>query len=156
MSAVRLVACGVAMLVCGAIPAWSAQEPPPADPVVEALQARAARFLEDVAAGNVQTAYEQLLAGSPLLGQAEAAQQLVEKTNGLEAQVGTCRGHEAVAAKRLGTDVVLMRYVLKCDNFPVLWSFVFYRPPAAEPPPAEAAWRVVGVRFDTDLGLLPF
>jgi len=155
MTAVRLVACGL-VLVCGAVPARSAQEVPPVDPVVDALQASASRFLEDVAAGKVQSAYEQLLTGSPLLQQTEALEQVVEKIKGLQEKVGACRGYEAVGSKRLGSDVVLLRYVVKCDEFPVVWTFVFYRPPSVQPPPAEAAWRVVGVRFDTDLGLLPW
>lgn len=155
MSAFRLGVWVVAVLACGAIRAQSAAEAPAADPVIELLQSRAAHFLDEVAAGNVQVAYEQLLADSPLLKQTEAIRQVVEKIQALKNTAGAWRGYEAVGAKRIGTDVVLLRYVVKCDDFPVIWTFVFYRPPAAAPP-AESVWRVVSVRFDTQLELLGF
>ncbi len=156
MSAFRLAVGVAAALVCGAIPAWSASEAPPADPIIEMLQGRAAHFLDQVAAGNVQVACEQLLADSPLLKQTEAIRQVVARIQGLKDTAGACRGHEAVGAKRVGGDVVLLRYMAKCDQFPVLWTFVFYRPPATEPRPGESIWWVVSVRFDTQLELLSF
>ena len=45
-----------------------------------------------------------------------------------------------------------MRYLYKCENFPVVWHFTFYRTPGAGDARAKgAAWRVVAVRFDTEL-----
>jgi len=140
----------------GSAVAWSAQQPAATDPLLESLQARADQFLADVAAGEVQTACEQFLSGSPLLKQSEAVEKLVEKIQALKQQVGACRAYEMVTARRIGSDVVLMRYVVKCDDFPVVWSFVFYRPPAAEPATGENAWRVVSLRFDTQIDLLDF
>jgi hypothetical protein len=125
------------------------------DPTVVALQAKAGQFLEGVSLGRPQNAYQELLAGGPLLKQTEGLRALVEKTGEIETKYGRYRASESVAAKRIGTDLVLLRYLYKCENFPVVWHFAFYRTPnAGETLPVGGPWRVVSVRFDTDLDAL--
>ena len=122
------------------------------DPVLGALDARVAQFLEAVSLGHSQSAFADLLAGTQLRKQAEALKDLVARTNDLEAKYGVFRAFEKVSAKRVGNDLVLMRYLYKCENFPVVWHFTFYRTPrSGETRAKTGAWRVVAVRFDTDL-----
>jgi len=129
------------------------QEPP--DPVVEALGARVGRFLEGVSLGTTQAAYQELLAGSPLLKQTKAIEALVTKTDELKDRYGPYRAFERIAARHVGNDVVLMRYLYKCENFPVVFYFTFYRTPRADIPTEKSDnWRVIIVRFDTELELL--
>jgi len=127
------------------------------DPVLVAIDARVSQFLEGVSMGQAQSAYPELLAGSRLLKQTDALKDLIEKTNELEQKYGRYRAFEQIAAKRIGGDLVLLKYLYKCEDFPVVWYFTFYRTPS----PGEAAaeneiWRVITVRFDTELELLAF
>ncbi len=130
------------------------QETP--DPVTAALDTRVSQFLEGVSMGQTQTAYQELLAGSQLLKSSDALKTLTEKTAELETKYGRYRAFERVSAKRVGADLVLLRYLYKCENFPVVWYFTFYRTPQrGDPAPEDKnAWRIIIVRFDTQLELL--
>ena len=51
--------------------------------------------------------------------------------------------------------LILMKYLYKCEDFPVVFYFTFYRKPERGDLPAEKNdWRVIIVRFDTELELL--
>ena len=127
------------------------------DKVLVAVDARVSQFLEGVSMGQAQSAYSELLAGSQLLKQTDALKTLIEKTVALEKKYGRYREFEQIATKRVGNDLVLMKYLYKCENFPVVWHFAFYRTPSpAEPPVESRQWRVITVRFDTELELLWF
>ena len=80
---------------------------------------------------------------------------LIAKTDQLHELYGPYRGFEAIAARRAGKDLVFLRYLYKCENFPVVFYFTFYRTPRGEPPTETSnSWRVIIVRFDTELELL--
>ena len=80
---------------------------------------------------------------------------LVARTNDLETKYGKYRAFEQVSAKRVGGDLVLMRYLYKCENFPVVWHLTFYHAPSSgESSTTNGAWRVVAVRFDANLEAL--
>lgn len=141
---------GMSAWVGPTVTAQEAEEKP--DPVIEALHGRVGQFFQAVALTTPQAAYQELLAGSPLLKQTEALAALVEQTGKLKDRCGEYRGLERLSAKHLGTDLVVMVYLYKCENYPVLWRFVFYRTPArAETPPGNTPWLVISVRFDTEL-----
>jgi len=122
------------------------------DPVLNALDGRVVQFFEGVSLGQSQGAFTDLLAGSQLLKQSNALKDLIARTNDLETKYGKFRSFEQISAKRIGNDLVLMRYLYKCENIPVVWHFTFYRVPGAgETAAKNRAWRIVAVRFDTDL-----
>jgi hypothetical protein len=65
-------------------------------------------------------------------------------------------------SKRIGTDVMLIRYVLKYDQYPVIWTFKFYRKPSAGSSTSgfpsvttgssgSSTWVLIALHFDTDL-----
>jgi len=125
------------------------------DPVVVALHGRVSRFLEDVSMGESQKAYSDLLADGPLFKQKEAVKELVQRTDELKTKYGRSWAFERISVKRVGKDLALMKYLYKCEGFPVVWYFTFYRTPAPGDAGTEnAKWRVVIVRFDTQLELL--
>jgi len=129
--------------------------PPKPDPVLQALDVRISSFLEGVSQGQTQNAYQDLLTGSQLAAQQEPLKELTEKTKQLQTKYGDYHGFEQIAAKRIGADLVLLRYLYKCRDFPVVWYFTFYRTPAADEAAAENGdWRVIAVRFDTNLEIL--
>ncbi len=150
----HIVVCLAAAFCLLGVRPLQGQEAP--DPVVAALETRVSQFLEGVSMGQAQTAYQELLAGSQLLKNSEALKTLTEKTKEIETRYGRYRAFERVSAKRVGADLVLLRYLYKCENFPVVWYFTFYRTPQrGEPAPEDKnAWRIIIVRFDTQLELL--
>lgn len=125
------------------------QETPDAE--IEALEARVSRFLEGVSLGETRKAYEELLAGSQLLKQTEAVDGLVEKTGTIKDRFGEYWAFERIDRKRIGADLVLMKYLYKCRDFPVVWYFTFYRTPQEGLASEGGIWRVITVRFDTQL-----
>ena len=151
----RRVAIGLwALLLC----VWGVRVSPgqePSDPVINKLHEEVNHFLEGVSLGTTQTAYEDLLKGSQLLKQTKAVEVLVEKTSQIKSRYGEYRAFEQIAAQRVGNDLVLLQYLYKCENFPVVWYFTFYRTPGRGDIPQENDnWRVIIVRFDTELELL--
>ena len=128
---------------------------PETDPVLDTLDDEIKSFLEAVSLGQVQSAYDELLLGSHLAKQDKALKKLVEQTQELQSKYGEYRAFEQIAARRIGNDLVLLKYLYKCEHFPVVWYFTFYRTPG-ETPPENSNWRVVIVRFDTELELLGY
>jgi len=115
------------------------------DAEVESLRGQVTRFLDRISYGEVQDAYDDLLEGSPLATQTSNVRKLIDQTSDLETQFGAMANFEAVDAQRIGRDVVLLRYLYKCQRLPVVWHFSFYRAGASDP------WKLVSVRFDTDV-----
>jgi len=145
------------LLLAAARPALAQEVTAPPNEEMTALDARVTRFLEAVSMGQPRDAYTELLTGSPLLKQEKALAQLVEQTTKLaeNEKYGPYRQHERVGLKTVGRDLALLRYLYKCENYPVVWHFTFYRT-ASSGSAAAPSWRVIIVRFDTDLELLEY
>jgi hypothetical protein len=144
-------AAGCLLLLClGQPPLLPAQGA--SDPEIDALDRKVRQFFEGVSADDAQAAFGQLLAGSQLAKQTEAFKALVDKTRELKTKYGDCRNYEQVAVKRIGKDVVVLKYLYQCEQFPVVWYVTFYRSPQRGDSAEEGnAWRVIILRFDTDL-----
>jgi hypothetical protein len=124
------------------------------DVEIAPLEEKVARFFEEMSAGPPLGAYQQLLAGSWLAKEKDGLKTLAEKTAELKDKYGECRRPEKIVAKRVGVDVVLLKYLYKCERSPVVWHVTFYRPPsrgAAGGVETGGNWEVIAVRFDTDL-----
>ena len=122
---------------------------------VAAASARVITFFEALGgkAPALEKAFAELLADGPLAAKKTAVETLLAETRKLETRYGKYRAAERVETKRIGTDVIVLTYLTKCDSFPVVWHFTFYRdqrPTAA----ASATWNVIAVRFDTDVEAL--
>jgi hypothetical protein len=122
-----------------------------ADPVVIKLDQRVLRFLETVSTTDAGDAFDSLLAGSPLLKQGDALETLVKTSDDVPARYGAYQGSEQLSAKRIGNDLVLMKYLFKCDQFPWVWYFVFYRDFSRPSNTSDDPWIVISVRFDTQI-----
>jgi hypothetical protein len=156
---IRLAAGLLAVLLLAATvhPAPAQEVLAPPNEELTALDARVAGFLEAVAGGQAQAAYSDLLSGSPLLEQEKALAELIDQTTKLSGngKYGAYRSHERIGLKTVGRDLVLLRYLYKCENYPVVWYFTFYRTSSAGAPTAPS-WRAIAVRFDADLDLLQY
>lgn len=129
----------------------------PRDPVLTSLGDRASLFFESLSLEKSPEAFQELLAGSALLKREDDLRQLVAQTAQLPTKYGRYRGAEQIGARRAGQDLVLLRYLAKHDQCPVVWSFVFYRPPqpagttpAGTTPAEPEAWRIVSIDFHTE------
>jgi hypothetical protein len=127
------------------------------DAVVSALTSQLSNFFTSVSAGDVKEAYEALLTDSQLAkrDRQEQLTALIKKTNDLSTSYGPFRSFERITAKRVGTDLVIFKYLYKCENFPIVWHVVYYRDlresRTSEASDAYNNWRVISIRFDTDL-----
>ncbi len=126
-------------------------EPPLADPVVAKLDQRVMRFLEAVAAGKQSDAFADLLLGSQLVEQESAVRALVDKSKEIPQRYGAYRASEQLSAKRIGKDLVLLKYLFKCEKFPVVWYVAFYRDLSRQASGTDDYWVVISVRFDTQI-----
>jgi hypothetical protein len=128
------------------------------DAVVSTLTGQLANFFTSVSAGDVKEAYETLLADSQLAKRDRQEQlgALIKKTSDLPTNYGAFHSFERITAKRVGTDLVIFKYLYKCENFPIVWHVVYYRDlrentRTSDAPAAYNEWRVISVRFDTEL-----
>jgi hypothetical protein len=151
-----LIAVAVLLTLAAGGRAQETMAPTPDAAVIDALDARASRFLEGVSLGQAETAFGEFLADSPLAQQTDAVKKLVAATLTIEPRFGKFHGFERIDARQIGKDLVLMKYLYKCENYPVVWYFTFYRDFQRAETTSDNNWRAIGVRFDTDLELLGF
>ena len=107
--------------------------------------------------GNTNTAFADLLNQSPLNAPAAAAEvaHLQSRVDDLNTRFGGILHWDRLDTRQLGTDVIVMRYILKYDRFPVIWSFAFYRKPSPTTMTNPNTWVVVELQFDTNLLFMP-
>ena len=128
-----------------------------ADLELDLLDQRVKDFFEKITYDydDTHAAYQDLLKGSPLLSQTEAMATLEQKTRQLPERYGPPRNFEQVSARRVGKDLVLMKYLYSCQNYPVVWYVTYYRIyKRGDAPRENENWAVVAIRFDTNLDLL--
>jgi len=136
----------IGMCVMAAAKSAVAQTP---DAEVTRLQARVKTFFDSVTSDTVtpRSAFDTLLTASPIRqARTEDMKKMVDRYDALK-KYGRYLGFEAVDFKRIGNDVVLLRYLYKTENLPVVWYISFYRRPGSD-------WFVVSLRFDTRIELL--
>jgi len=118
------------------------------------LDAKIQVFFDALSRGNSTSAFNELLRSSPLLGSPDSSEAMTEiqhRVEGLQPQFGSIINWEKLDTKQIGTSIVLVRYVLMYDHYPVIWTFTFYRKPAATASPANPGWGLVELHFNTDV-----
>jgi hypothetical protein len=132
----------------------AAQTEPRVDDTVQMLEQNVEDFLERIEF-DVRAALDDLLEGSPLSSQTDAVTTLENKTRGISGQYGQIQGFERASSRRLGSRVVLVRYLLNCENYPLVWYVTYYQAPKrGEQSRNGENWVVVSLRFDTNVELL--
>lgn len=142
------LAVGLAAVVLRA----SAQEAT-ADATPAKLRAEVAAFFDNLSSGPPAQALQTLAGSGPLASQREALATLAEKATELEPRYGKFRAAESLGSRSIGKDVVVLRYLYKCDRAPVAWHFTYYRD-QARAAGADDRWLLIGVKFDTQLDAL--
>lgn len=106
-------------------------------------------FFEDIRDDKASKAFADLLRGSS--ASTEQVTEMKTKLDDVKKQCGTFRKFEKIGVKPVGEDLVFVRYLLKCDRYPFLGTFTFYRRPTESGSLSTAPWFVIGLRFDTNL-----
>ena len=113
-------------------------------------------FFDSLAKGNSATAFEELLRQSPLASSgadSQSTEQLRNKVNELEMRFGKILHYEKYETKPIGEDIRLVRYILKYEQYPVIWTFTLYRKPVPLTSSSSMTnpWGLVELHFDTNL-----
>ena len=126
----------------------------------EQLDRRVESFFRDLEQSTVQsnTAFEELFRDGSTSSRttSEAVENMSKKFAELNSsEIGRLHSAEKIGTKTVGKDVILLKYLSKHDNAPVVWTFTFYRPPRIGSPSmtsmSNTNWSVILVRFDTNL-----
>lgn len=120
------------------------------------LDDRIKNFFEEIILNsNSSKAFDDLLPVSSVAGN-RTIDDMKTKLNDIKKQFGEFRSFERIDVKSWGEDLVVVKYLLKCDSHPVVWTFTFYRRPSLSSSSTSPAgpWNVVGLHFDTNLDLL--
>jgi hypothetical protein len=118
------------------------------------LDTRIRTFFGALSRENSSSAFEELLRGSPL-GSSNANLQTTDlrnKVDELGQQFGGIIDWEEYEIKRMGKDVIVMRYILKYDQYPIIWTFAFYRKPTSTSSLTTSnSWVLIELRYDTNI-----
>lgn len=131
----------------------------PEDPAVASVSGLTDGFFNNLqkADANIKEEFNELLAGGPLgernrgEGGDAKVDKMVESYNSL-AKYGAFIQQERIGVKRVGDDLIFLKYLYKAENYPIVWYFTYYRPVATDLP--GEGWKLIALRFDTRLDLL--
>ena len=110
-------------------------------------------FFGDLTSSEVKEdeAFRLLLAGGPLEKRDDDVKKLIDRFAQLENQYGDYLEHERVDSKAIGTDLLILKYLYKAEDYPILWKFTLYRKPSVG---NASPWKVITVSFGTRLDSL--
>ena len=154
--ALAIVLC-LAIFVAQREPESRAQTQTPAAPSadVEALREQIGNFFENMSDPNkgVSKALEDFVKNSSLADNEKTKTRIADGLKAIHQNFGAYVAYEAIGVKNLGNDLVVFRYLYKCQDYPVVWYFTYYRPHAStsEPAASQTSWNLIGFRYDTNL-----
>ncbi|MGL4595871.1 MAG: hypothetical protein ACRCUY_14205 [Thermoguttaceae bacterium] len=116
-------------------------------------------FFDGIVKGNTssRSLFEELLRGGPLAPQSmtdSTFNDVVKKYDELK-RLGPPLGYDLIDDRLIGSDLIILRFIVKHEFHPVIWTITFYRKPVSTPTTSnQNQWRVIGLRFDTNLDIL--
>ena len=118
----------------------------------QGLDTRIHEFFSSLKRGS-HTAFEELLQTSAY-STSSAEPHVTDLRKEVERagkQFGEIQNWEKYEAKQVGSDIILVRYILKYDQHPVMWTFLFYRKPSSTQSMASpSTWVLIQLYFDTN------
>ena len=120
---------------------------------VEALRASIGNFFENLSDPNQgsRKAFADLTKNTTLGDNETALTELTDNLKLVSANFGAYVAYEPVGAKALGSDLIEFRYLYKCQNHPIVWRFIYYRPRPNAADATSVPWTLIGVRFDSNV-----
>ncbi len=134
----------------------AAAQTPAAGADVDALRESIGNFFENLSDPNqsARKALEDFAKNSAFGSNEKALTSLADALKNINANFGAYVAYEAIGAKAIGSDLITFRYLYKCQDYPVVWYFTYYRPRAKATDDATTVWTLIGMRFDADLDAL--
>ncbi|MGI5831886.1 MAG: hypothetical protein ACOX6D_05050 [Thermoguttaceae bacterium] len=133
------------------------QTTPPSGSGFESQTGLVQDFFEQISntAEGPQKGLETLLKNSPFEenAKAEMIKTLAGKIEGISGQFGSFVSYELIGTKKIGRDLVVLRYLYKCQNYPIVWYFVFYRPLPADSNTTNKQWQIIHLYYDSQLNI---
>lgn len=129
-------------------------------------------LIANTSSSGMSKPFDELLRGGPLASPTESESIKAMRTNldTIKEQFGPFKEYEKIDVKPIGKDLILTRYLLKCDQHPVVWNFSIYRRPSATSgltasgalsittspsgSTGDSTWFVIGVKCDAHLDQL--
>ncbi len=123
---------------------------------IETLKESIDNFFENMSdpTKGANKAVEDFLKDSSLLGNEKTKTKFAEGLKTINSNFGPYVSYEPIGSKMIGSDLVVFRYLYKCQDYPVVWYFTYYRPRAKGTPDSassSAFWTLIGFRYDTNL-----
>jgi len=136
-----------------------AQNPPPTGTAGDQalLERRIESFFGLLRDDDFPRAFDVLLAHSSFAttGASQPVANLQSEIRGLISEFGDILHWERIDVQPRGTNVLVIRYVLKHERFPVIFSFAFYRRPTSAHIPLSLSnpnqWGLAELQFETSL-----
>lgn len=112
-------------------------------------------FFENLSDSNkgARKALDEVLKNSPISSDEKLMTDLASRMKDINTRFGNYLSFEEVGIKSIGTDLVVMRYLYKCQNYPVVWYFTFYRPQTKSGETSAGSWSLIGLRYDSNLDI---
>jgi hypothetical protein len=100
---------------------------------IQELDSQIEEFFRALKRGTSASAFSALLRLSSFDSSSKEVTALQTEVDRCKTQFGEILNWEKYEdeSKRIGVDVVKIRYILKYEKYPVIWTFAFYRKPAA-------------------------
>ncbi|MDO4587128.1 MAG: hypothetical protein Q4C95_07510 [Planctomycetia bacterium] len=119
---------------------------------LEVLHSNIKLFFENLSDSNKgpKKAFEDILKNSPLRSDEKVTNDLMNGLKEINTRFGNYVSFEEIGTKSIGNDLVVIRYLYKCQNYPVVWYFTYYRPLAKT---ENSSWTLIGFRYDSDLDI---
>jgi hypothetical protein len=102
-------------------------------------KAAAEEFLAGVRDGKIETAYDALMVGSPVLEQPQQYLLLKGQTQSQMQLFGKALDFEFLKQREVGSSLLILKYILRYEKDAMTWTFVFYRP--------KDQWVVTALRY---------
>ena len=121
--------------------------------VIQDLERRIETFFGELrrTAPAPTSVFADFLERGPLGSDNQRVAELRRDVNALSGQFGDILHWERHDTRQIGSNTIVIRYVLLYDQYPVVWSFAFYRKPSLTPGINPNTWILVGLQFDPDL-----
>jgi len=119
----------------------------------QGLDAKILDFFASLKRGNQTLAFEEFLQPSAFStsGAEPQVSELRKEVDKAGKQFGEIQTWERYKVVQIGSDIILVRYILKYDKHPVMWTFLFYRKPSSTPSmTSPSTWELIQLYFDTN------
>lgn len=134
-----------------------AQTTPLPDSELVSLRASISTFFENLSDSNKgsRKALEDLMKNSPVSSDDKLIGELANLMKEINTRYGNYLSFEPIGVKSVGNDLIIVRYLYRCQNYPLVWYFTFYRNgSASDPAGTNSHWMLIGLRFESNLETL--